>query len=330
MRLPLAPLLLALPLLNAGCIKAMLADGQIEATREASTTFDTIGDYELARSAAQAGLVQFEGMHKLRPDNQDALYLLTQAWTGYGFAFAEDDYERALDAGDDDAAEYHKKRAKMAYDRALFYGLQLLNHRAEGFEQAKKSEQTLKAWLQKNFDDAKEDTPNLFWTGYAWLAKTNVQKEDPAVVAELYVGVAMLERVAELDPSYGDWSVYTALGAYHARTGLAELDEAKKFFDLALAKTQRKSLIVQLNYATRYACVKADRALYESMLNEVLQADDPDPNQRLENAIAKRRAKRWLTKQHMMDCGMDLSAPAPAAAPAAAPPAQASPPAKPR
>ncbi len=194
MRTPLLTFALAagLSLGTTGCIKAMLVNGQIEGTRKASAAFDTIGDYELARSAAQAGLVQFEGMHRLAPDNSDALFMLTKGWVGYGFGFVEDEMEAAEDAGDDDLVDYHRKRARMAYDRAAFYGLQLLAQNADGFEQAKKTEQTLVKWLSDNFS-SQEDAEDLFWTGYAWMARVNLMKGDdtegPALIAELYVGV---------------------------------------------------------------------------------------------------------------------------------------------
>jgi hypothetical protein len=310
-----APLALAagLSLGSTGCIKSMLTNGQISATREASGALDTIGDYELARSTAQVGLVQFEGMHQLAPNNADALYLLTKGWVGYGFGFVEDEMEQAEDAGDDDLVDYHRKRARMAYDRAAFYGLQMLAQRADGFEQAKKTEQTLVKWLSDNFT-SQDDAESLFWTGYAWMARVNLMKGDdtegPGLIAELYVGVSMVERAAALDPTIEHYSALTALAAYHARTGMAELDQAKQLFDTALAKTEGKSLLVQLNYGTRYACMKGDGALYQDMLNKVLAAPDPDPYQRLTNAIAKRRAKRWLGKRRVKDqCGIDLAAP---------------------
>ena len=104
---------------STGCIKQMLTDGQISATREAAGALDTVGDYELARSGAQAGLTQFEGMHQLAPSNEDALFLLTKGWTGYGYGFVEDELEGAQDARDDDLADYQRKRARMAYDRAI-------------------------------------------------------------------------------------------------------------------------------------------------------------------------------------------------------------------
>src|SRR5579883_1259104 len=91
----------ALSLGTTGCIKKMLTDGQIEATRRASGAFDSLGDYEVARGAAQAGLVQFEGMHGLAPDNEDALYLLAKGWVGYAYGFIEDEIEIAEDSGDD-------------------------------------------------------------------------------------------------------------------------------------------------------------------------------------------------------------------------------------
>jgi hypothetical protein len=312
MRLPILSFLLAaLAVGSTGCIKSTLANGQIAATREASSALDTIGDYELARSAAEGGLVQFEGMHVLVPNNSDALFMLTKGWVGYGFGFLEDQMEAAEDAGDDDLADYQRKRARMAYDRAVFYGLQLLAQRADGFDAAKKNELTLSKWLSDNFTST-EDAEDLFWTGYGWMARVNVMKGDdtegPAFIAELYVGVTMVERAIALDPTIEHYSGLLALAAYHARTGMAEMDQAKQLFDTALAKTEGKNLMVQLNYATKYACMKGDGALYMDMINKVLQAPDPDPHQRLTNAIAKRRAKRWLGKHRVKDaCGIDLA-----------------------
>jgi TRAP transporter TatT component family protein len=298
-----------------GCVKKMLINGQIEGTRQASTAFDSIGDWELAYKAASSGIVQFEGMHKLAPDNDDALFLLTKGWTGYGYGFAEDEMEEAQDAGDRELEEHHRRRAIMAYERAIQYGTELLSHRAKGFEEAKKGEADLKAWLEKNFKTP-DDGGNLFWAGYAWIARTNLMKDDAEAVAQLWVGVQMIERSVAIDPSYNAYSGLVVLAGYHARTAMAEMDEAKKLFDEAIAKTEGKSLMVQFQYAARYACAKADAGLYGKLLGEVVKAEDPDPNLRLTNTIAKRRAKRWLGEKRMFDaCSME-PAPPPEAKPA--------------
>src|SRR5262245_53301746 len=86
---------------TSACIKAMLTNGQISATRQASGALDTIGDFEMGRASVSAGLAQFEGMHRLAPGNTDALFLLTKGWTGYGFAVAEDDMDMAMDANNE-------------------------------------------------------------------------------------------------------------------------------------------------------------------------------------------------------------------------------------
>jgi hypothetical protein len=311
---PLGLLVLAfLFVTQSGCIESMLTNGQIAATRRASGAFGTIGDYELARGAASAGLVQFEGMHRLAPKNADALFMLTQGWGGYGFAFAEDDMEVAEAAGNEELAEYHKKRTLMAYDRAIGHGLELLALDDAGFPAARKNADTLKKWLGDNFTD-KEDAPGLFWTGYAWLLKTQLLRDVPEVVADLFVGVTLIERSVELDPEFLHRSGTVALAAYHARAHFAELAESKKLFEDALAKTQHKAFVVQLTYARTYACVTVDKKLYESLVKEVLDTEDTDPEQRLNNTIAKRRAKRLMARQRMMDCGFDMPEPAPAAA----------------
>lgn len=303
--------LLALSLGSTGCVKKMLLNGQIASTRKGATAADTIGDYELARSAASAGLLQFEGMHRLAPDNEDALFLLLKGWAGYGYAFPQDDWEAAKLAGDEATADYHKKRAKLAFDRAVSYGLELIAKRDDGFATAKKRPDDIKAWLGKHFKD-EADGETLFWLGAAWLARVSLMKDDdmegPKYVGELFVGVAILERSRELDPAYNAWGATGLLASYHARAAMAELDLAKTLFEEALAKTQRKSLGHQLNYALRYACTKSDQALYEKLVNEVLTSEDPDPNLRLQNTIAKRRAKRALSKSAMEDCGFHAAA----------------------
>lgn len=293
------------PFALAGCINQILTDGTIASTRDASSVFDQLGDFELGKTAAQAGMVQNEGFHKLSPDNEDALYMLVQGWSGYAWAFCEDDMEIARDQGDDALADYHKKRAKLAYDRAVFYGLELIGHKDKGFDAAKKDDKTLEEWLKKNFD-SKADAVNLFWLAYAWMSRVNLLQDDPAMVADLYIGVDLMERSYALDPDYYYSSAMVALAAYHGRTADAEVAEARKLFDTALEKTKHASLAVQLTYA-QFACILGDRALYEKNLKEVIAAEDPDPAQRMNNTIAKRRAVRYMSKARMMDCGFDMS-----------------------
>jgi len=288
-------------LLSTGCIETILTNGEIASTREAAKSFDTLGDYELAKVSTQAGLAQFEGMHKIAPDNEDALFMLVQGWSGYAWGFVEDEMEEAQLEGREAAAEYHKKRAKMAYDRAVFYGLELVSHKDKGFEKAKKNEMTLNAWLKEHFD-SKADAENLFWLAYAWMSRVNLLQDDTAMVADLYIGVDMMQRSFELNPTYYASSPIVAMAAYHGRTADAEVKQARALFDQALANTKRGALTTQLTYA-QFACTVADKKLYDKLVDEIIAADDPDPNQRLNNTIAKRRASRMKLPKKTADCG---------------------------
>ncbi|MEJ7735666.1 MAG: TRAP transporter TatT component family protein [Polyangiaceae bacterium] len=289
---------------STGCIKQMLTDGQIESTRKGSVAVDTVGDYEVANAAAFAGLAQFEGMHYLAPDNEDALFLLTKGWAGATFAFIEDQMEQAEDSEggtDGPLYLYHQARARAGYERAVHYGIELLEKTAPGFKAATKNDDTMKAWLQAF--DSEDDVPYLFWTGYAWMSKTNIDKDQPAVVAELFIGIAMIERALQLDEDYLYGTIHVAKGAYHARSAMAELDESKKHFERAIAISGGKALVAKLNFATRYYCNKGDKTNYVKLLNEVVAAGDVLPQQRLQNTIAKRRAKRYLSASRMSACG---------------------------
>ena len=182
---------------------------------------------EIARAAGYAGIAQFEGMRYLAPDNDDALFMLTRTWTSVAFGFIEDEMEEVEDkkGSSDPDYDFQKRRAAAAYERAVWYGKQLLEHSHDGFDAATKNADTMKAYL-KQFDDTEVDAENLFWVGYAWLGEDQRPEEKGEVVGQLFVGV-LLERSMELDEKYNYGSAHTALGAYHARSPMAELDEAR-------------------------------------------------------------------------------------------------------
>jgi tetratricopeptide (TPR) repeat protein len=124
-------------------------------------------------------------------------------------------------------------------------------------------------------------------------------------VSELYVGVAMMERVVALDEKVMNGSAHTILGAYHARSAMAELDESKTHFDKAIQISGGKLLLAKVQYAAKYHCLKGNKDEYVKLLTEVVEAEDPFPEQRLQNVLSKRRAQRYLGKTRMKDCGFE-------------------------
>jgi len=292
-----------LSLTTTGCLKKVLIDGQVSGTRDGADAVNTLHDFEVARSVARAGLGTLEGLYKLAPYNEDAMFLLVRSWAGASYGFTEDDYEMAMEGKDDQLTAYHKARTRAGFERAKFYGSLLLDQKAPGFKEAQRNYDTIKAYVKENFVH-QDEAVDLLWSAFAWIGMVNIAKDDPAVVSELFVGVALAERSAELDEKLEHGMAHVLLGAYHARTAQSELGESKEHFDAAMKINGGKFLSTQLQYAARYYCAKSDRPNYEKMLNQVLAAGDPIPEARLQNLIAKRRARRYLdNKIFQEDCG---------------------------
>jgi hypothetical protein len=329
----LAPLVvMAVGLSSTGCIKKILLNGQIEGTRKGSAAMQTTADFEVARIAASAGIAQFEGMHLLAPSNEDGYFLLVRGWASYAFAFVEDDMEIALLEGKDDMATYHRERGISAYTRAIEYAKQWMESKHPGFEDAAKTgkEETMVEYI-KQFDD-ESDADILFWVGYAWMARANLDKIKLA--GTVYAGRVIIERVVELKDDIENGSAHVLLGAFSARTGIATLGEdsfkaSKAHYDKATQINGGKVLLGQVQMARTFVCRGKDEspgrkdsfAQYTKLLNDVLAADDPLPEARLTNAIAKRKARRYASKKWIEefareDCGWDLSLATPAAPPA--------------
>ena len=298
-----AALIALVSLSTTGCLRKVLIDGQVSGTRDGSDAVNTLHDFEVARAVARAGMGQLEGLYKLAPYNEDALLMLTRGWAGSTFAFTEDDYEMAQEGKDDTITAYHRARTIAGFQRAKFYGTLLLEKKADGFDAAQRNAHTMKEWMTRNFIK-KEEAEDLTWIAFAFIGLVGAAKDEPAVVADLYIGVAIAERALELDEGFEYGMNHVLLGAYHARTAQSEVEEAKVHFDAAMKISQGKMLSTQLNYAQRYYCAKSDRKNYEKMLNEVVAAGDPIPEKRLQNLIAKRRARRYLdNKIFQEDCG---------------------------
>ncbi|MFI5302153.1 MAG: TRAP transporter TatT component family protein, partial [Polyangiales bacterium] len=302
---------LTVSLAPSGCIKKMMIDGQIDGTVEGSEAMNGTADYEVARAASSAGLAQFEGMHLLDPGYKPGFFLLVKGYVSYASGFVEDDMEVAILEGKDDLAEYHKARAKSLYTRAVGFGTQWLESQHEGFSAAEKTgaEDKMVAYV-KQFDD-KDDAEMLFWTGYAWMARVDVTKET-ALLGTLYVGKTMVARAVELQDDIEHGLGHVILGSYEARTGFATLGpdvfaSSRKHFDRALAITGGKLLIPKVQIARTYICRGDDQtpgrgqsfAGYVKTMQEVLDADDALPDMRLLNAIAKRKARRYLSKKYI-------------------------------
>ena len=65
-------------------------------------------------------------------------------------------------------------------------------------------------------------------------------------------------------------------------------------FERAIALSEGRHLLTKVMFADQYARMMFDRPLHDSLLEEVLAAEDDLPGLRLMNAVARRRAQELL------------------------------------
>ncbi|HEX6767634.1 MAG TPA: TRAP transporter TatT component family protein, partial [Polyangiaceae bacterium] len=152
----------------------------------------------------------------------------------------------------------------------------------------------------KKFDDAEDHVPTLFWAAYAWARYIGLNRDDMNALADLPLVNALADRVFTLDHTFMGYAPH-ALRAGLIGTAPAQLGgrpaDAKKEFEAAIAGTGGKNLMYHVVEAQIVAVALQDRALYKSLLTTVIEAPtDLNPDERLLNQLAKRRAARYLAQ----------------------------------
>jgi predicted anti-sigma-YlaC factor YlaD len=265
--------------------------------KEASRSFHAESDVAIAREAAPGQLKTADGFLEAAPQNRILLEVVAQGYAEYAYGFIEDDLERLPDDEQharerDDLAH----RATSLYDRAMAFALRLVDLDDRGFSTAFHKDVASAEAAAKKL--TKKSVPGLFYAALSLGSGINLNRADLARVIELPKAVALLKRVNELDPAFYNGGAAAVLGTVYASQGKAiggNPELAKKYFDESIAATGGRFLLTKVLKARFYAVVVQDRALFESILKEVLAAPaDIFPEYRLSNELARRRATRYL------------------------------------
>lgn len=260
----------------------------------AAPAFESYWDYELAGEAVPATIVQFEGILRVVPDNESILAQLAQAYVAYAYGWIEAEVEEFEFEGEYDDADAQRARARTMYLRALDLTRHWVRlHNADVDLAVRGTVDELEDWLEAAFIE-KADAEMLLWHGYAWGSYINASKDDMEAIADLAFAKAFVARSIELDPDYYNSAGYTFMGVATASEMAGNMDEAKVYFEKALARTERRALMTQVNMARYYAVKQGDRALFDKLLTEVMDAQDPLPEARLANRMARVRAELYI------------------------------------
>jgi predicted anti-sigma-YlaC factor YlaD len=280
----------------AGCRSAALSLAA-RAAASSGTSYASDDDPELVREAVPFGLKTMEGLLAEKPRHEGLLTALASGFTQYAYAFVQGDADLADLEGRLEAARAGRDRARRLFLRAREYGLRGLEVRHDGISaKIRAGGRDLGGALAAV--DSKGDVPLLYWTASAWTLAIASGKGDMALVAELPVPIAMMERALALDEGWNEGAIHEFFVAYDATRSAAEgggPERAKAHLDRALALSMNKKLGPRVSFAEGVLVQRQDRQEFTRILEEVVRADPAEvPRYRLANLLAQRRARALL------------------------------------
>jgi len=277
----------------AGCsVQRMAVDKLGDALAGSGTTFAADDDPDLVGEAIPFSLKLIESLLAESPHHQGLLLAATRGFTQYSYGWV---HQRGDELEDEDytASEHEYGRAKRLYLRASRYGMRLLEERHPGMmtnlhlEPAKTLQQT-----------DRKDVPALYWTAASLGLAASLSKDDPAVLGELPVVEAMIDRALELDETFDHGAVHSFLISFEPhRAGIRPEDAerlARTHFERAVALSNGALASPYLALAESFSVPAQNRDEFENLIDRALSIDtDAHPEWRLQNLLAQRRAQ-WL------------------------------------
>jgi predicted anti-sigma-YlaC factor YlaD len=284
--------ILSLAVLGVGCsVQDMAAEAMADALSGSGGVFSRDGDPELVREAIPFGLKTYEGLLDRLPGHRGLLLACASGFAQYAYAFVLEEADR-LDASDLVRARALRLRARALFLRGRDYALRGLETRHPGFGAALKAGRT--AALARL--DA-EDLPFLYWAAAAWSAALVSAKADLDLVAELPIPGEMLARGLELDESWNDGALHEVLISFEGGRSEAmggNAGRARRHYRRAVELSRGLRASPHLALAEALSVREQNVKEFKDLLDAAEAVDpDADPDRRLENVLARRRAA-WL------------------------------------
>lgn len=294
----LYPALFALSSLICGCnLAGLLIRGTVDSTKEFSEERGTqFADPEMVGPVIAAGTVTNEGLMYFVPDYEPLLISAIFSNVAYGIGWLQAESAQAEIDGNFEKAEKLNQRSGILFARALFYSKRLLRLRDDDYDAAVAGgQEKFQQWVDDNFY-TKEDAEVILTTGLAYLVSMVESEEGLAAAVDLPYARYMIERSIELDPELEDGQGLMLIGLIECTMPEAVGGRPRlglKLMQKSAAVSQRRSHGVLVAMAERCAVALQDRAMFQSLLMEVIEAGDVEEF-RLPNKLARHNAERLL------------------------------------
>ena len=240
------------------------------------------GDLELARAAIPANLKLTESLIIELPKDAGLRMVAAQGFYGYAFGFVEDE---------------SPERASRLYKRGLDHALAGLTLVGAGTNLLEASPDEIAERVKSLGPDA---APGLFWVASNWAKWIDLNRNDPARIADLPKTARLMQRVLELNPDFYFGGPHLFFGVYYGgRPPMLGGDFIKsaQHFDQAAIRGRHRWLLTEVLRAQYLLRQMGDRPAFHARLSAVLAAEDSPIEMSLANEIARAKARRLLAQE---------------------------------
>ena len=292
---PLVTAFCVLSLSLTGCaLRQVAVDRLSDAIAASGTTYSADDDPELIRAAVPFSLKLMESLIAENPAHKGLLLAGAKGFTQYTYAFIEQEADEIEDRNLAYAAAL-RERARKLYARARDYGMHGIAVARPDFSRR------FHADPRRTLTEIPvEDVGLLYWTAASWAALITLSKDSPAVLADIPLVEALIDRALELDESYDRGAIHTFLIAYEmVRQGKPGDPAVRARAHFARARELSAEMdIAPLLSLAESVCVPAqERAEFAALLDEALRFDpNRAPPNRLSNIVMQRRARLLLAR----------------------------------
>lgn len=285
---------------GSGCsVRRLAVNAVASSLARSGDVFAADSDPELVRDALPFALKTTEALLAESPRHPGLLLAAANGFAQYAWAFVDSE---ATIAGDDPLrADELRARAKRLYLRARDYGLRGLELRHPGIgERLRRDPPGAAAELER------EDVALAYWTAAAWGGAIAAGTDDPALLADVGVVKATMQRLLALDEAFGGGAVHEAMLALEALPAAmgGSPERARGHFARAVELSGGRKASPYVTLAEQISVPAQDRAEFDRLLEQALAVDvDAAPEHRLANLVVQRRARALQARADGMFLG---------------------------
>ena len=257
-------------------VSVSILDGGIDAMNRET-------DLQLAETAIPANLKLLEGLIVEDPGNLTLLDYAAQGFYGYAFGFVE---------------LHDKQRADALYARGFRYGVEALRRQGLTLDLLNDHPDEIEKAVGKL---GRKALPALLWTTMNWFKQIDLNRTDPARLAQMSGAEKLMQRVFELQPGYYYGSPWLFYGVFYgSRPPMFGGDflKSEQNFDRARAVSDNQLLIIDVLQAEYLERQRLDRQKFHQLLIHAIETPAGSfPEMELANQVARERARYLLGKE---------------------------------